>query len=152
MGRPKGSWRGKANPRWNGGIVDQAGYRLRLCVGHPYANSQGYVREHRLIAEWILGRPLKPHNQVHHVNLKRSDNSPGNLVVCENQEYHYLLHQRARAVKAGYPAFYRRCPYCKLYDDPSNLQGHVRRPAHRACHASYELARYHAQKTEAHAP
>jgi DNA-directed RNA polymerase sigma subunit (sigma70/sigma32) len=32
---------------------------------------------------------------VHHVNGDRSDNRPANLVICEDQSYHQLLHQRA---------------------------------------------------------
>jgi hypothetical protein len=54
--------------------------------------------EHRVVIENIIGRELKPDEIVHHINKKKRDNSPENLVVLTRSE-HSSLHGRERAEK-----------------------------------------------------
>jgi len=101
---------------WNGGkTIDKDGYLLISDKCNPRANVNGYVREHILVAEKILAKQLPKNAVVHHVDGVKLNNSPNNLVICEDRAYHLLLHRRERAFKAtGHPE-YIKCYRCKRY-------------------------------------
>lgn len=99
--RPVGSNPGSKNPAWRGGrIVDKCGYVLIHMPHHPHANSGGYVREHRLVAERVLGRYLTATEVVHHKDDDPGNNDPGNLVVYETNGVHL-----AATIKGQIPAW-----------------------------------------------
>ena len=85
---------------------------------HPRADVKGYVREHILIAEKTLEKPLPEGAIVHHSNGNRADNLPENLVICQDEAYHKFLHKRIRAYKACGHAKWLRCRFCGQWDDP----------------------------------
>ncbi len=70
------------------------GYVRVYVPMHPEANTWGYVYEHRVIAEQIVGRCLDKNEIVHHKNGKRWDNRPENLEVMDKNEHAKMHGQR----------------------------------------------------------
>lgn len=85
--RPTGA-RGNRNGNWNGGTRKDGEYVLVLCPSHPYARVSGYVCEHRLVMEEMLGRLLEPDEVVHHIDDDPSNNEPENLMLFQNNAVH----------------------------------------------------------------
>ena len=53
---------------------------------HPLCSKKGYVKEHRLVMESVIGRYLEPHETVHHKNGDRQDNRPENLELWSSRQ------------------------------------------------------------------
>lgn len=78
---------GVDSPGWKGGRTkNSAGYILVQMPSHPAAQISGYVPEHRLVMEAMIGRYLLPEETVHHVNGKRDDNRPENLELWTSRQ------------------------------------------------------------------
>lgn len=86
--------RGDGNGSWSGGRhVANTGYVRVLDPENPGADTRGYVYEHRLVMESIVGRRLHPGEVVHHRNLIKTDNRPENLQLCASQAEHLAIHR-----------------------------------------------------------
>ena len=133
--------KGHLNNRWNGGRHELSiGYIMIYKPDHPDA-IDGYVYEHRLVAEKALGKHLPQKAEIHHVNEIKAHNRNDNLVICENSAYHKLLHVRSRALKECGHAGWRRCNYCKRYDRPGNLSIYKKCAHHAECLKKYSTER-----------
>lgn len=78
---------GHKSPGWRGGkIKSTSGYVLVQMPSHPAAHAAGYVPEHRLVMEGMIGRYLRPEENVHHINGKRDDNRPENLELWTSKQ------------------------------------------------------------------
>lgn len=135
--------RGYRHHKWNGGeSVTGDGYKEVRMPGHHRVSSRGYVKEHIAIAEQALGHPLPDDAVVHHGDGTRSNN--GCLVICENQSFHLLLHQRMRAYAATGKVSSVKCSHCQKWGMTG--EGEMRtkksgRSYHLSCNATYEDSR-----------
>lgn len=68
-----------------------AGYTVVRADGQEKTYS-GFVYEHRLVAERKIGRPLNPGEVVHHIDHKRSNNDPDNLIIFASGADHRRYH------------------------------------------------------------
>ncbi len=60
----------------------------------------GWVSEHKLIAEWFNNKKVKKHDEhVHHVDYNPSNNSPSNLVIMDAKEH---LRMHASSAKSAW--------------------------------------------------
>lgn len=62
-------------------------YKQIYMPNHPYANKAGYVREHWLVMEKLIGRYLTPDEIVDHINMNTLDNRPENLRVMNKKDH-----------------------------------------------------------------
>lgn len=118
-------WKGRKPHNYKGGISKRGkkeqlrGYVDIHVPHHHRAHGHGYVFLHTIIAEKALGKPLPRHAVVHHHTIKQ-------IVICQDQAYHMLLHARMRAYKICGHASWRKCVHCKQYDSINNLLHHSR--------------------------
>lgn len=114
--------RGKLNASWkHDRKVSRYGYIQVRSLEHPFRDGEGFVFEHRLIAEKYLlndensvtidgKRYLRPDYIVHHINHDRQDNRVENLAVMtkpEHSKMHACETPMLRDAKTG--KFIKRC-------------------------------------------
>ena len=66
--------------------------RINSGEGKTYSKLYG-VHEHRVIAESMLGRPLRKGEVVHHIDFNKRNNDTKNLMVFKNQKEHLEWHR-----------------------------------------------------------
>ena len=109
------------------------GYVVVYAPNHPKAmqshNWKGYVYEHILIAEEDYGRNLLENEEVHHLDLNRSNNRPSNLIILSKKSHkrlHGWIENGATIVKTidGIPINSEepKCKRCKTCNKPLKLQ------------------------------
>jgi hypothetical protein len=68
-------------------VYDKSGYvELTNMQGHPNARKNGRIFEHVAVMSERLGRPLEAHENVHHKNGQRDDNSIENLELWSRSQ------------------------------------------------------------------
>jgi hypothetical protein len=76
------------------GSVDAKGYVVSSRNGK-------FTKEHRRVVEAHIGRPLLTHEDVHHVDGDKSNNSIENLQVIDHREHSLQHNQRKVANHLG---------------------------------------------------
>ena len=137
---------GEQHYNWKGGRTRIAGYHQVKTPGHPDADCEGYVMTHRLVAERVIGHVLPTRAVVHHRDGNKGNNTPSNLVICEDDAYHLLLHQRIRAMKACGDVHAHRCWLCGVWENSVLKLGNE--CAHRLCRQQYDRQRYLKRRSE----
>ena len=113
-------------------------YKAACMQNHPHRQQDGRTYEYILKAEKALGKFLPPGTPVHHFpSIKNFTH----LVICQDETYHQLLHTRHRALLACGNPNWRKCFFCKKYDDQNNLSNRKNTFYHRSCNAYYEKCR-----------
>lgn len=103
----------------NTGRICHKGYFAVYMPEHPRAKPNGYVFEHVLVAEKLLGRALLVDEVVHHIDGNKQNNDIENIMVFPNQSAHMLHHwnvhkttpsiaELARNAKKPYSVVYQR--------------------------------------------
>jgi len=65
---------------------------LNTGEGKSYEKTYGR-HTHRIVAEEILGRPLKKGEVVHHIDRDKRNNDPSNLMIFSSQAEHAAWHK-----------------------------------------------------------
>lgn len=105
---------------------------MRYLPDHPNCVRGGNIREHVYVMSTVIERPLIKGEVVHHIDNNSKNNSPDNLMLFASNADHILYHAKQAAFLACGNASFMKCPYCKSYDDPSNM--YVRKNSYQAWH------------------
>jgi hypothetical protein len=133
---------GPDNRNWSGGKFIRKSrnksYVSAYAPGHPRGR---YVFEHILVAERVLGKVLPIGTVVHHIDGNGLNNANNNLVICQDEVYHKLLHKRDAAYKASGHPDWPKCQFCKRHDHPDNLRFYGTNICHQQCNKEYQRKR-----------
>lgn len=83
--------RGSGHPSWKGGtFVDSCGYEMQYVARGP--GRRNHRKVHTMVAELMLGRPMRVGEVVHHIDGDKLNNAPTNLVVLASEAEHRTAH------------------------------------------------------------
>jgi hypothetical protein len=128
--------------------LSRAGYVFVHAPQHQRANTGGYVFEHILVIESVVGHNLALGVVVHHRDGNKQNNEPWNLTTFQSSTAHNISHRRLRAAQDCGNPDYRKCIYCQKYDAVDNLFQKKNKTGtyHTSCENLYHRRQYTKQK------
>jgi HNH endonuclease len=105
---------------WKGGATLTTQGYVRVAGGRA---AERTLLDHRMVVEKALGHPLPPGAVVHHWDDDGTNNTPSNLVICQDQAYHMLLHARKRRLEDTGSLDLKRCRVCGHVKPLSEFHG-----------------------------
>ena len=125
--RPRGQKFGSQHKGWKGGkTIDKSGYVLLYRPDHPDSNSNGYIREHRLVMEAKIGRRLLSTEVVHHIDGSTDNNHPDNLELFDSNGKHLSQTLRGCCPNWTQDGFSRVVSNCRLNAQRRSIQNKSR--------------------------
>jgi len=96
---------------------------VKAPAEHPYATKKGLIQQHRLVAETMVDRYLKPEEVVHHIDGNTLNNDVSNLMIFATAKEHNAFHLGGAAWSNDLIIWHssnvlhvKKCDYCgKLY-------------------------------------
>lgn len=102
------------------------GYVVVYRPEHPKSmtseNWEGYVYEHIVIAEEDYGRSIDSDEDVHHLDLDRSNNSPSNLIILSKKSHGKLHKWIDKGAFISVNSDTRKCRRCNVCEKPLKLK------------------------------
>ena len=124
---------GSKHPNWKGGrTIDLDGYIRIKNWQHPFHDSRGYVREHRLVYEEYYHCILLSWVDLHHKNGNKRDNRIENLLPMSKSQHSILEHTKDMSDRICV-----KCGNNKTHIEPNGTPHWRRRMCSRCYNKSY---------------
>lgn len=128
------------NPR-----ITRNGYRLLYMPWHPNAGADGYLWEHVWVMSRMIAAPVPEGMQVHHMDGDKLNNSPSNLMLCDQAQHSRMHMYMASFAACGNPDW-RICRFCGKYRPTHEMVPHSNGWCHRECRSESWHSRKHRYK------
>lgn len=91
------SYNGQSHHGWRAGLTKTSGGYLQFTSSEANGCNAGKLL-HRVVAEWLIGRPIREGEHVHHIDGNKLNNDPNNLEVMKASD-HVRLHALQRRLE-----------------------------------------------------
>lgn len=126
---------GADHTSWKGGtFIGSDGYKMVYTGNNTNVKSkwENYRKEHFIVAEEKIGRPLRTGEVVHHIDCDKLNNAPENLLILESEAEHRRIHNqlnevttlllRARLIVFDGEKYVAVDKFCELLEHPESLE------------------------------